>query len=76
MIEHNKDDKIIVDSFQIDEDGMKVIQTIDVPLLMKSGIVDVAAFINGLLDAQNENEFKESSTDYVKGYKYGKTGEF
>jgi hypothetical protein len=69
-------DKVIVDSLQIDEEGYKEVKTLDIAGLIQLGIVDVSLFLQGVLDAENDAEFNESSIDYVKGYKYGKTGKF
>lgn len=76
MVEKSQIDEVIVDSLQVDEEGYKEVKTIGIAELMKLGIKDVPAFLQGLLDAENDSEFNESSDDYVKGYKYGKTGKF
>lgn len=66
----------IVKELHIDDEGLKPVKVIDINNLQKEGIKDVPAFLNGLLDAENDNEFIGSEQDYVKGYKYGKTGTF
>lgn len=68
--------KAIVDSLQVDEEGIKGVKTLDISELMKLGVNDIAMFLAGLLDSENNKEFNDSSEDYVKGYKYGKTGKF
>jgi hypothetical protein len=76
MVEKSQIDEVIVDSLQVDEEGYKEVKTIGIAELMKLGIKDVPAFLQGLLDAENDTDFNESSDDYVKGYRYGKTGKF
>lgn len=66
----------IVDSIHVDNEGLKDIKTLDIKNLIGLGITDVPAFLAGLLDAENDNDLNESEQDYVKGYKYGKTGDF
>jgi hypothetical protein len=63
----------LVNSIHVDDEGMKTVLIADMNELIKSGIVDIPAFINGLLDAKNNRDFNESSDDYIKGYKYGTT---
>jgi hypothetical protein len=73
----NKDtSKAIVDTLQIDNKGLKTVKSINIQELMSLGVSDVSAFLQGLLDAENNSEFNDSSEDYVKGYKYGETGTF
>jgi hypothetical protein len=72
----SEESKSIVKTLHIDDEGLKSVKVIDINNLMKEGIVDIPAFLNGLLDAENDKEFNESTGDYVKGYKYGKTGTF
>jgi len=76
MINKNEIDRAIVDSMEIDDQGYQELKTINIAELMNLGIKDVPAFLSGLLDAENDNEFNDSTEDYVKGYKYGKTGKF
>lgn len=76
MIEKDKIEKAIVDTLHLDEGGLKDVKVIDMANLKGLGINDIPAFLNGLLDAENDNDFNESSEDYVKGYRYGKTGTF
>lgn len=76
MVEKELIDKTIIDSFQVDEEGYKAVKTLDIAGLIKLGIVDVPAFLQGVLDAENDADFNDSNPDYVKGYKYGKTGKF
>ena len=66
----------IIDSIQIDEEGYKEVKVLDLANLMKLGIVDIPKFLEGVMDAENEKDFNDSQIDYVKGYKYGKTGKF
>lgn len=68
--------RAIVDNMQVDDEGFKMVKTLSIKEIQNLGIVDVPAFLSGLLDAENDNEFNESSDDYIKGYKYGKTGVF
>jgi len=66
----------IVKELHIDDEGLKTVKVIDMSNLRKEGINDIPAFLNGLLDAENDKDFNGSEQDYVKGYKYGKTGTF
>lgn len=76
MVEKSQINEAIVNNLQVDEEGYKEVKTLDIAKLVQLGIVDVSAFLQGLLDAENDMDFNDSSTDYVKGYKYGKTNEF
>jgi len=76
MVEKSEIDRVIVENMQVDDEGYKEVKTFSISEIMKLGIKDVPAFLSGLLDAENDNEFSESTEDYVKGYKYGKTGTF
>lgn len=76
MVEKSQVDRAIADSIQVDDEGMKDVKVIDINNLIGLGIKDVPLFLQGLLDAENDVEFNESNIDYVKGYKYGKTGSF
>ncbi len=69
-------DEVIVENMQVDHEGVKVVKTFGIAEIMELGVVDVAAFLDGVLDAENDNEFSQSSKDYTKGYSYGKTGKF
>lgn len=76
MVEKSDMNTAIIDTIQVDDEGLKNVKVIDIKDLQKLGVKDIPAFLSGLLDAENDNEFNESSEDYVKGYKYGKTGAF
>lgn len=76
MVEKEQIDKAIIDTLQIDEGGLKDVKVIDISKIQTLGVVDVPLFLQGVLDAENGNDFNESSDDYVKGYRYGKTGTF
>lgn len=76
MVEKSAIDRVIVDSMQVDDEGYKEVKTFGIAELIGLGIKDVPAFLQGVLDAENDKEFNESSDDYVKGYRYGKTGKF
>jgi hypothetical protein len=76
MVEKSQIDRVIIDSIQVDDEGYKEVKTFGIGELVKLGIEDVPAFLEGLLDAENDKDFSESSKDYVKGYSYGKTGAF
>jgi hypothetical protein len=66
----------IVQMLHIDEQGLKDVKVVNIGQLMKDGVTDPAAFLKGLLDAENSGEFNESDSDYIKGFKYGKTGKY
>jgi len=76
MVEKSQIDEAIIDSLQVDDEGYKEVKTLDIAKLMQMGIRDVPSFLQGVLDSENENDFNDSAPDYVKGYKYGKTGKF
>jgi hypothetical protein len=76
MVEQKEIDRVIVNSMQIDDDGIQEVKTFSVSEIVKLGIKDVPNFLEGLLDAENNKDFNKSEEDYVKGYKYGKTGNF
>ena len=76
MVEKSEIERVIVESMHVDDEGYKKVKTFSITEIQKLGIVDIPAFLAGVLDAENNNDFNESSTDYVKGFKYGKTGEF
>jgi hypothetical protein len=76
MAEKSEIDRVIVESMHVDDEGYKDVKTFSITEIQKLGIVDVPAFLAGLLDAENDNDFNESSVDYVKGFRYGKTGKF
>lgn len=76
MVEKSKINRAIINDLQVDDEGLKVVKTIDIKNLMDLGIKDVPAFLQGLLHSENGEDFMESSEDYVKGYRYGKTGTF
>jgi hypothetical protein len=66
----------IVQTLHIDEQGLKDVKVVNIAQLMKDGVEDPATFLKGLLDAENSEEFSESDSDYIKGFKYGKTGKY
>jgi hypothetical protein len=76
MVEKERIDSAIVDSLQVDEEGFKEVKVLDISKLAGLGIKDIPLFLQGVLDSENDNDFKESSEDYVKGYRYGRTGTF
>jgi hypothetical protein len=76
MLDKEQIQKVIREQIQIDDEGLKTTRTFSIEEICKLGVNDVGAFLNGLMDAENENDFNESSDDYVKGYRYGKTGTF
>lgn len=76
MVEKSQIEEVFTDSLHVDDEGVKEVKTFSIAELLKLGIKDVPAFLQGLLDAENDNDFNESSADYVNGYKYGKTGKF
>jgi hypothetical protein len=67
-------ERAIVDNMHVDDEGIKVIKTLNIAELQKLGIQDVSSFLSGILHAGNDEEFSDTTDDYVKGYKYGKTG--
>lgn len=75
-MEKQQIDEVIRETMVVDDEGYKQVKTFSIPELMKLGVKDVPLFLQGLLDAENDVEFSESSEDYIKGYKYGKTGKF
>lgn len=75
-MEKSKIDQAIIDGFHVDEEGYKEVKTIDIQKLIELGIEDIPSFLQGLLDAENNKDFDDSKVDYVKGYRYGKTGKF
>lgn len=76
MVEQSEIEHVLRDGIHVDEDGMRETKTFSIKEIEGLGIVDVPMFLSGLLDAENSEDFRESSPDYVKGYKYGKTGTF
>lgn len=76
MLDKEELKKVIREQIQIDDEGLKTTRTFSIDEITKLGVDDVGAFIQGLMDAENDNDFNESSDDYVKGYRYGKTGTF
>lgn len=76
MVEQTEIEKAIVDTIQIDDEGLKDVKILDIASLLKFGILDVPKFLEGMLDGENSKEFNDSSDDYVKGYKYATTGKF
>lgn len=76
MLDKEELKKVIREQIQIDDEGLKTTRTFSIDEITKLGVDDIGAFIQGLMDAENDNDFNESSDDYVKGYRYGKTGTF
>jgi len=76
MVEKSQIEEVFRESMVIDDEGYKQVKTFSISDLMKLGVEDLPLFLQGLLDAENNEEFNESSKDYVKGYRYGKTGSF
>lgn len=76
MLDKEQLQKVIREQIQIDDEGLKTTRTFSIDEITKLGVDDIGAFIQGLMDAENDNDFNESSDDYVKGYRYGKTGTF
>ena len=50
--------------------------TLDVEKLKEEGVKDIGLFLEGVLNSLDDGEFNDSHEDYIKGYKYGKTGKF
>lgn len=44
--------------------------------LQKEGVENINDFLDGLRDGVNNSEFNNSTEDYIKGFKYGKTREY
>lgn len=76
MIEKSKINETFRESILVDEEGVKEVKTFSIQEVQNLGVVDVSAFLSGMLDAENDNDFNDSSEDYIKGYRYGKTGSF
>ena len=76
MLDKEQIKQVIREQIQIDDEGLKTTRTFSIDEITKLGVDDVGAFIQGLMDAENDNDSNESSDDYVKGYRYGKTGTF
>lgn len=76
MVNKKRIDQVLIDGLHVDEEGIKTTKTFNIGKVMELGIEDVPMFLKGLLDAENDEDFTESNLDYVKGYKYGKTGNF
>ncbi len=77
MVDKIEIDRVILESMQVDDEGgVKIVKSFSIEEIMKLGIKDVSAFLSGLLDAESDKEFNNSDKDYVKGYQYGKTGNF
>lgn len=68
--------KVIRESVQVDDEGLKTVRTFSIEEISNLGVDDVGSFLQGCMDAENDKDFNDSSNDYVKGYKYGKTGTF
>jgi len=77
MIEQFEEDNFTVrDNLEIDESGIKKSTTFDIQkLVTEHGIKNFGDFLKGYEDGASNNDFTESSTEYIKGYKYGRTGE-
>jgi len=76
MLDKEQIKQVIREQIQIDDEGLKTTRTFSIDEITKLGVDDIGAFIQGLMDAESDNDFNESSDDYVKGYRYGKTGTF
>lgn len=76
MLDKEQLQKVIREQIQVDDEGLKTTRTFSIDEITNLGVNDIGAFIQGLMDAENDNDFNESSDDYVKGYRYGKTGTF
>lgn len=76
MVDKEKVDDAIINNLQVDEEGYKEVKVLDITKLTQLGVEDIAAFLQGVLDAENDNDFSGSEKDYVKGYRYGTTGIF
>lgn len=66
--------EIIKDDLEIDEIGINRSITFSIESLDKLGVKDINSFTAGIMDGMNNSDFNESNKDYIKGYKYGKTG--
>lgn len=76
MLDKEKIQKVIREGVQVDDEGLKTVRTFSIEQITDLGVSNIGSFIQGLMDAENDNEFNDSSDDYVKGYRYGKTGTF
>ena len=76
MLDKEQIKQVIREQIQIDDEGLKTTRTFSIDEITKLGVDDIGAFIQGVMDAESDNDFNESSDDYVKGYRYGKTGTF
>lgn len=65
---------ILKETLEVDEGGMNSTLIFSLAKMSKLGIKDTGEFMKGILDAKRNDEFNESNEDYIKGYKYGKTG--
>lgn len=64
------------EEMQVTENGLENVLTFDMEDLRKAGVDSIEDFTSGVMDGKTDKEFNLSSKDYVKGYKYGKTGKF
>ncbi len=69
-------EKAIINTIQVDDEGLKNVKVVDINEIQKLGVEDLPAFLDGVLDAENDNDVESFNVDYIKGYKYGKTGTF
>lgn len=71
-------EKLIRTSLEVDNEnvGVKVVRKMNIEELTNVGIKDISAFLDGTLDAENDEEFSGTCEDYIKGFKYGTTGTF
>jgi hypothetical protein len=76
MVEKEQIREAIIDNLQVDNEGLKDVKVLDISRLQGLGVTDIPAFLQGVLDAENDNDFNESTEDYVKGYRYATTGTF
>lgn len=68
-------DDIIKNELEIDDKGINKSITFSLDRMAELGIEDVNSFTAGIIDSLNDADFNESNKDYIKGYKYGQTGE-
>ena len=67
----------IINELVVGEEGyLMESQTLDIQKLKEQGIVSISSFLEGSEDSFYDNDFNQSNPDYIKGYKYGKTGKF
>lgn len=72
--EPDENNEAVVQRIVVDDSGIQESTLINLNKLEEKGIKDPSAFLEGLLDSLNKNEFNDSSIDYIKGFQYGETG--